>query len=383
MKMKGRLGAFTLVELLVVIAIIGILAALLLPVLSQGKSRAQRIVCVNNLKETGVAFHLFANDHHGQFQTQVSTNDGGSLEYVNAAFQVVDHEIYFSYLYFLPLSSSLTSPRLLVCPADLQRWSATNYDQFNNWNLSYEIGLVADANEPNAILTCDRSLPASAVRGYKSILHIPDLFSNRWHGLHNRLGNVLFADAHVEESNDPMIPAEETVAEYIVRPDVDAYNGAVGQSGSHGSSGSSGAPGYSPFSTPSPSQNFANSGSSPMSSGHGQQLNPQNQQPHPTYWLETPVTNMGVWPVAAQMQKKTQMAVAVISNADEPPLSVAVAEAAHESWAATRWIFWLLFLVVILVLLARWLDRRWQQAQRKRRLAKARAEWEEEMREWK
>jgi prepilin-type processing-associated H-X9-DG protein/prepilin-type N-terminal cleavage/methylation domain-containing protein len=362
---SGRFGAFTLIELLVVIGIIGILAAFLLPALSQGKARAQRIVCVNDLKETGVAFHLFANDHRGQFQTQVSTNDGGSMEYVDAGFQVVDHEIYFSYLYFRPLSGSLVSPRLLACPADLQRWSATNYDQFNNWNLSYEIGLVTDANEPNAILACDRVLPASAVRGYMSILHIPDLFSNRWHGLHNRLGNVLFADGHVEESNDSMIPSEETVAEYIVRPDVDQYNTAGGQAGSLG---------YAPFSASSSSANYANS---------GQQPNRQNQPRHPAYWVESSVTNAGVWPAASPVQKKPPAPVAVVSNADEPPLSVAVAQAAHDSWTATSWIFWLLLLVVILVLLARWLDRRWQQAQRKRRLARARAEWEETMREWK
>ena len=78
---NGRFGGFTLVELLVVIAIIGILAALLLPALSVAKSRARRIECVGNLRETGLAFHLFANDHGGKFTTQVSTNDGGLLEF--------------------------------------------------------------------------------------------------------------------------------------------------------------------------------------------------------------------------------------------------------------------------------------------------------------
>jgi prepilin-type N-terminal cleavage/methylation domain-containing protein len=56
-------NAFTLVELLVVIAVIGILAALLLPALERSKLSAQRSVCVNNLKQVGVAIKMYASDH--------------------------------------------------------------------------------------------------------------------------------------------------------------------------------------------------------------------------------------------------------------------------------------------------------------------------------
>ena len=204
-----QVGGFTLIELLCVIAIIAILAALLLPAANQARQRAKRVVCVNNLRETGLAFHIFANDHQGKLPMRVSAWDGGSAEFV----QVDDASgaSHFAFRHFQTLSNELVTPRLLICPADT-RMPAQHFSTLTNETVSYFVNVTAEHGKSTSILAGDRNLTNDSAGGRGWLLLDANSYLRWTHELHRYKGNVLFGDGHVEELNHalmvtPLYPA--------------------------------------------------------------------------------------------------------------------------------------------------------------------------------
>ncbi len=227
--------AITRFEVLVVAGVIALLAAVVLPGVANTATRYNRLLCLNNLRQIGVAFRAWGNDH-GDFVPLrtpmkyggLGRNPGGAVAYARAG------EAWYDLAH---LSNQLGSPMILTCPGDtlkvpnqVSTWA--DLFQSKNSSISYAVSPEVHPSQPQSVVSMDRNIQASGLgncsigitgigAGYLNVATAElDPHVGWTNALHYPMGNLLLNDGRVVEA------AQDRLAWFLGRVNAIDGNGS-------------------------------------------------------------------------------------------------------------------------------------------------------------
>ncbi len=220
--MLRKSHGFTLIELLVVIAIIAILAAILFPVFARARERARQTTCLSNLRQIGLGWQMYATDYNERVMP-VELHTPGEVKYYwwtafNEATSTRIPEAGLIYPY-------MRNNEINVCPSfsnDMRAsigftgyaynyvyLSPIDYDPVD-WTPSLStVSLASIRNPSETVLFADAArinfMDGTTVEG-NTYLEPPSQDYPGFHGRHNGVGNIVWADGHASA----MVPVYRT-----------------------------------------------------------------------------------------------------------------------------------------------------------------------------
>jgi prepilin-type processing-associated H-X9-DG protein len=185
--------ALTLVELLVIVGVLLVLFLMIDPGASaSARRKAQRIACINNLKQIGLARITWVNDQSGQDSKQASRTNNVTPAFPDKGSSALT--------IFLALSNELATPKILNCLADTRGDYADSFANLTATNISYFFNLNAEDKLPQLIFAGDDNLAVNGSLVRSGTLELSTNASVSWTvERHMKAGNIVLVDGSVRQ----------------------------------------------------------------------------------------------------------------------------------------------------------------------------------------